>query len=34
MSLASWLQVAGISAPSILKTTLPSGFVMVLERRS
>ena len=25
---------AGISAPSILKTTEPSGFVMTLERRS
>ena len=34
MSVASWLQLAGISAPSILKTMLPSGFVMTLERRS
>src|SRR4051812_18788301 len=34
MSVASCDQPAGISAPSILKTTDPSGFVMTLERRS
>src|SRR5208282_1172845 len=34
MSVASWLQPAGISAPSILKTIDPSGFVITLERRS
>src|SRR3954464_50643 len=34
MSVASWDQPFGISAPSILKTTDPSGFVMTLGRRS
>jgi len=34
MSVASCDQPAGTSAPSILKTTEPSGFVMTLERRS
>ena len=34
MSVASCDQPAGISAPSILKTTEPSGFVMTLVRRS
>ena len=34
MSVASCDQAAGISAPSILKTTEPSGLVMTLERRS
>ena len=34
MSVASCDQSAGISAPSILKTTEPSGFVMTLVRRS
>ncbi|MFO0677412.1 MAG: hypothetical protein U0169_12830 [Polyangiaceae bacterium] len=34
MSVASWLQPDGTSAPSILKTMDPSGLVMVLERRS
>src|ERR1700748_2237422 len=34
MSVASCDQPAGISAPSILKTTEPSGLLMTLERRS
>jgi hypothetical protein len=34
MSVASCDHAGGISAPSILKTTEPSGFVMTLERRS
>ena len=34
MSVASWLQPLGISAPSILKTMEPSGLLMTLERRS
>jgi hypothetical protein len=34
MSVASCDQPVGTSAPSILKTTEPSGFVMTLERRS
>jgi hypothetical protein len=34
MSVASCDHVAGISAPCILKTTEPSGFVMMLLRRS
>src|SRR5690349_15291182 len=34
MSVASCDQPDGISAPSILKTTEPSGFVMTLLRRS
>src|SRR3954453_9710868 len=34
MSVASCDQPEGISAPSILKTTDPSGLVMMLERRS
>jgi len=31
---ASWLQALGTSAPSILNTIDPSGFVIVLDRRS
>src|SRR5262249_30520995 len=34
MSVASCDHAAGISAPSILKTTEPSGFVIALRRRS
>src|SRR5262245_41790796 len=32
MSVASWLHVSGTSASSILKTTEPSGFEILLER--
>jgi hypothetical protein len=34
MSVASWLQATGISAPSILNTTVPSGLDIALDRLS